>query len=276
MDKVRLSRIVCPTCKTGQLALESATHSEIHCADCSASFPVKDGVIDLLPAFSRRRSLSQALMEWEPFIEIYESRWFRKGPGFPLISGISFDREYEMIIQAAKLEGDEILLDLGCGSGIYSRPLAQRLNRGTVVGLDLSIPVLNYASSRAQAKGLENILFIHGNALELPFPDNEFDAVICCATIHLFPIPDLIRAVKEVSRVLKPGGRFMTSSLRNWIPGQLSKKFVGWYYQKVGTNYFRPDDLESLFKQAGLNNVECHHAKRYWLIMSAVKPERRR
>jgi len=212
-------------------------------------------------------------MEWEPFIAIYESQRFRKGPGFALVSGISFDKEYKMITQAAQLEGDEILLDLGCGSGIYSRSLAQRLNRGTVVGLDLSVPMLNYASSRARAEGLKNLLFIHGNALDLPFPDSEFDAVICCATIHHFSIHDLLTTLKEVSRVLKPGGRFMTSALRNWIPGQLSKKLVDWYYQKVGTNYLRPSDLESLFKQAGLNSVECHHAKRYWLIMSAVKPK---
>jgi ubiquinone/menaquinone biosynthesis C-methylase UbiE/uncharacterized protein YbaR (Trm112 family) len=272
MHKAMQLRILCPNCKTGQLALESEADSEIHCRDCSASFPVIDGVIGLLPASSHRRSLSQSLMEWKPFIEIYESRWFRKGPGFSLISGISFDREYEMIIQAAKLEGDEILLDLGCGSGIYSRSFAKRLNRGMVVGLDLSVPMLSYASSRARAEGLENLLFIHGDALELPFPENEFDVVTCCATIHLFPIPDLLRVLKEVNRVLKPGGRFATAALRNWIPGQFSRKFVNWYSQKVGTNYFHPEDLESLFQQAGLNNVECHHAKRYWLVMSAIKP----
>ena len=273
MHTLRRLRVLCPTCKTGQLALESATSSEVQCADCSASFPVKDGVIDLLSASSRRRSLTQALMEWEPFIAIYESQWFRKGPGFTLVSGISFDKEYKMVTQTAQLEGDEILLDLGCGSGIYSRSLAQKLNRGTMVGLDLSVPMLNYASSRARSEGLENLLLIHGNALDLPFPDNEFDAVICCATIHHFSIPDLLRAIMEVRRVLKPGGRLMTASLRNWIPGKLSKRFVDWHYQKVGTNFFRPGDLESLFKQAGLNSVECHHAKRYWLIMSAVKPK---
>jgi len=70
MNKIRQPVILCPACKTGQLVSDSITNGEIHCADCSASFTVKDGVIDLLPASSRRRSLSQALMEWEPFIEI--------------------------------------------------------------------------------------------------------------------------------------------------------------------------------------------------------------
>jgi ubiquinone/menaquinone biosynthesis C-methylase UbiE len=215
-------------------------------------------------------------MEWKPFIAIYESQLFRAGPGFLLVSGIPFDREYEIITQAAKLKGDEILLDLGCGSGIYSRPFSRRLNGGIVVGLDLSLPMLYYASSRARVEKIDNLLLIHGNAFDLPFTDNEFDAVICGATIHHFSISDLLRVIKEVRRVLKPGGRFMAASLRNWIPGQLSKKFVDWYYQQVGTNFFRSDDLESLFKQAGLNNIECHHAKRYWLVMTAAKPQLRR
>jgi ubiquinone/menaquinone biosynthesis C-methylase UbiE len=247
--------------------------SEIHCADCRASFPVKDGVIDLLSEFPSRRTLSQAVMEWEPFIKMYESRWFRRGPGMRFFCGISFDEEYEIIGRAARLEGSETLLDLGCGSGTYSRPLAKTLNRGAVVGLDVSVPMLDYASSRARAEQLENLLLIHGSALDLPFPKDEFDAVNCCATIHLFSIPDLLKALKEVCRVLKPGGRFMTSCLRNWIPGQRSKQLLDWYSERIGTYYRRPEDLEKLFKDAGLNDVECHHARRYWMVMSAGKPE---
>ena len=265
-------RILCPACKTGQLAMGSNSGAEVHCADCRASFPMKNGVIDLLPEFSYRRTLSQSIMEWEPFIEIFEGKWFRRGPGFHLISGISFDEEYEIITRAARLKGDEILLDLGCGTGIYSRPIAQSLNRGIVVGLDLSVPMLRYASSRALDEGLENLIFIRGNALNLPFPDNEFDAVISCATIHLFSVPDLIKVFKEVNRILKPGGRFATTCLRQLIGGQLARNISEFWQRITGTNYFRPEHLDPLFKEAGLENVECHHAKRYWLTMSAVKP----
>ena len=265
--------ILCPTCKTGRLALESATESEIDCSFCSASFPVIDGVIDLLPGPSQPRSVSQSVMEWEPFIKIFESKWFRTGPFYSLLAGISFQEEHEMIMRAASLEGDEILLDVGCGSGIYSRPFAQKLDRGAVVGLDLSMPMLSCASERAQAQEIDNLLFIHGNAFNLPFPDNEFDAVNCSATIHLFTIPDLLKVLMQVNRALRPGGRFTASGLRNWIPGRPGRRFADWYSQKVGTNYFRPEDLEPLFKQTGFDSVQCLHSKRYWLVMSAKKPE---
>jgi len=179
-----LSKIVCPMCRAGRLASEPATGVEVGCTGCGASFPATDGVIDLLPGSAGRRTPSQALMEWQPFIRIYETRLFRSGPGFPLIAGISFGREYRMITKAAALEGAEAVLDLGCGSGIHTRPLAQTLAHGAVVGLDLSVPMLRYASSRTRAAGIDNVLFIHGNALDLPFRDSEFDAVTCCATIH--------------------------------------------------------------------------------------------
>ncbi len=270
MHKLRQPRILCTTCKTGQLSLESATESKVNCADCSASFPVEDGVIDLLPKSDQKRSLSQALMEWKPLIRIYEGRLWRRSLLFALRTGISFAREYELIAEAAKLEGDEILLDLACGPGIYSRPFARRLSRGAVVGLDLSVPMLDYASSRARAEGLDNLVLVHGNALDLPFPDNEFDAVNCCGAIHLFP--DLPRAFGEISRVLGPGGRFTAAAFRR-PAGRLAKSIASFYYRKFGLNSFLPAELESLFKQAGLNNVKCHHAKGVWLIMSAVKPE---
>lgn len=272
MTNLSRLRVLCPACKEGCLALESMTETEVCCAGCKATLPVKGGVIDLLGEAPYRRSLSQAVMEWEPFIRIYESKWFRKSPRASLVIGISFEKEYEMITRAAKLGGDEILLDLGCGTGIYSRPLAQRLNRGVVAGLDLSAPMLNHASSDARAAGLANLLFIRGSALDLPFPDDEFDAVNCCATMHLFSTPDLQRLLTEVSRTLKPGGRFTGSCLRNWIPGKSAKRFLDWYSPKVGTYYRRPEELETLFRQASLTGVECHHARRYWLVMSAVKP----
>ena len=265
--------LFCPSCETGQLALESMSSRTVACHDCDASFPIKNGIIDLLPAPSRTRTLSQSVMEWQRFIDIYESAWFRTGPIYSFFAGISFRQEYEMIIEAANLNGDEMLLDLGCGSGIYSRPLARRLRHGAVVGFDLSMPMLMHASARARVLGIENLLFIHGNALELPFPDNHFDAANCTATIHLFSPKQLLKILREVYRTLKPGARFTTSCLRNILSGERSKRFYDWYSPKVGTYYRRVKDLEPLFEEAGFTDIRCHHAKRYWQVLSMMKAE---
>jgi len=116
-------------------------------------------VIDLIPDLVYEPSRGQTLMEWEPLINIYESRWWRKSGLFEVITGIGFDHEYRLILSALNFTGDEVILDLACGPGIYSRPFAQILDRGSVVGLDLSGPMLNYAAAKARDQGIENIVF---------------------------------------------------------------------------------------------------------------------
>lgn len=263
----RQLKIVCPTCKAGELALESM-NSEAHCTHCDASFPVRNRLIDLLPDSSQPPMA--APMEWGWMVRLYETRWWRTGPLNSTFFGISFDKEYELIVQAMNLTGDETLLDLACGPGMYARPLARKLNRGTVVGLDLSTPMLNYTSFKAQAEGLLNLLLIHGSATDLPFPDNQFDVINCCGALHLFPE---LSTVQGICRVLKPGGRFTVGTTRRLLQGPVGRRIYDYLYRRGGVKYFYQDELESLFSQAGLTNVTCHYAKRYWHIMSAVKPE---
>ena len=263
--------IICPACRTGRLAPRSESNGNIPCQECGAVFAVKDSVIDLIPDFVYEPSRGQALMEWEPLINIYESRWWRKSGLFGVITGIGFDHEYKLILAALNLKGDEVILDLACGPGIYSRPFAQILDRGTVVGLDLSEPMLNYAGAKARDEGIENIVLIRGSALDLPFPDGEFDAVNCCGAVHLFP--DTPKALAEVHRVLKPGAVFAAAVFRNWLPGQWSRQMADRRYQRTGVKHFHPEELESLLTDAELEDVTFHHSKRYWQVVSAIRPE---
>lgn len=267
MDQTGKPSIICPACKTGRLDLESADEGRVGCVDCNASFPVNNKVVDLLPQAPDKRSPGQVLMEWEPLINIYESKWWRRSSHFGFITGISFADEFDLIEKALELKDDDALLDLACGTGIYSRPFARKLSRGCVTGLDLSAPMLNYASNQARAQGIDNLVLVRGSALEMPFADNEFDVVNCCGAIHLFPDPG--RAVSEIGRVLGPGGRLAVAVFRNW----LSKRYAAWYMKRSGLHYFHPEDMEAYFKRAGLGEVKVHYARRYWLIMSAKKPK---
>jgi SAM-dependent methyltransferase len=262
-------RILCPTCKTGILNFNSDNVG--HCGNCDASFPVKNGVIDLLPELPSKKRLWRDIVDWDFFVDIYESRWWRKGLIAHAVAGIPFDREFEMIVRALNLTDKETLLDIACGPGIYTRPFARKLNRGAVVGLDLSLPMVLYASKKAQRKEIANISFIRGDAQDLPFPDNEIDAANCCGALHLFP--DLSRALSEVYRILKPGGHYTVAAAKVPKNRILTKGFRDWYYRRTGVKGFFPDELALLLEEAGLTNVVCHHAVRWWVIMSGVKPE---
>lgn len=265
-------QIRCPACGAGRLDPRAESGGRIRCDHCDAAFGVNGGVIDLLPGFEYERSRGQAMMEWEPLIRIYESRWWRKSGLFALMTGIRFEREYDEILGALELDGDERLLDLACGPGIYSRPFARRLDRGHVVGLDLSAPMLSYAARNARDEEIDNLTLIRGSALDLPFPDAEFDRVNCCGAVHLFP--DIPKALSEVARVLKGGGIFTAAVFRNWLPGRVSRKLADFQYRRMGAKNFQPEELESLVVDAGFEELRFLHGKRYWQIVRAGKPRR--
>jgi ubiquinone/menaquinone biosynthesis C-methylase UbiE len=171
-----------------------------------------------------------------------------------------------LIGRAARLSPGDTLLDLACGPGIYSRPFAAQVAPGLVVGLDLSPAMLRHARDRAHVAGLENLALVRGDALCLPFAGGRFDVVNCCGALHLFPDAD--RALREVHRVLKPGGRFTVAAFRR---GTGPYATVGSALRRriLGIDSFTPPELEARLRAAGFSEVACHHAEAQWLIMSA-------
>jgi SAM-dependent methyltransferase len=226
-------------------------------------------VIDLLPDASVSRSAAQRTMEWEPLVRIYESRLWRRSPLMGLTLGIGFDDEQSLILDAARLTGTETVLDLACGPGIYTRPLARCVRAGRVFGLDLSLPMLRHAARRAQEEDIGNVTFVRGTALRLPFPAEHFDLVNCCGALHLFP--DVGRVLAEVARVLRPGGRFTVAAFRR-SEGSAAALATAVRRRLLGLDAFSPRDLEARLVEAGLTGCTVHHARAAWLVVSALRP----
>ena len=214
------------------------------------------------------RSLAQSLMEWSPLVRVYESRFWRRSPLFAALLGISFEREYSLIAAAANLKGDERLLDLGCGPGIYARRFARRLPRGHVTGLDLSAPMLRYASKRAQTDGLTNLQLIRGDAMELPFRSEAFQAVNCCGALHLFPAPEQV--LKEIHRILGAGGSLTLAVFRHGA-SPIGRLRADIRRQLYGLNSFSAKDLNSMLTTAGFSGLRQLHAAGLWLIVAATR-----
>lgn len=105
---------------------------------------------------------------------------------------------------AAALQPGMQVLDVATGTGTVALAAAQAVGpAGSVVGLDLSAAMLEHA--RVRARGTDQLTFVQGDAMHLPFGDASFDAVLCAS--GLFFMPDLVEALREWGRVLKPGGR---------------------------------------------------------------------
>lgn len=106
--------------------------------------------------------------------------------------------------QMAVREGGSAL-DVCCGTGDWTLALSEQVgDTGKVIGLDFSENMLSVAKHKKEESNANNIQFIHGNAMELPFEDNTFDYVTI--GFGLRNVPDYLTVLKELHRVVKPEG----------------------------------------------------------------------
>ncbi|MBA3030249.1 MAG: methyltransferase domain-containing protein [Desulfobacteraceae bacterium] len=259
---------LCPSCRKIILLPTPIGVQGIVCPHCQALYPKTEGFLDFLPPAPTGQSVAQKFMDRPRFISAYEGKYWRKSIFFAFIAGISFSHEFDLITKAADLSGTEVILDLSCGPGIYTRPWAKKLAQGFAVGLDISKPMLSYAVAKAEEEKIKNILFVHASALSIPFPDGAFDRVNFCGALHLFPHVE--KVLGEIHRVMKPGGILTTASARNWLPGKLSDRIFAWY-KKLGVTHFRHHELVAYFKEAGFEEINTLHAKHCLFIITAAK-----
>ncbi|MDI6796133.1 MAG: class I SAM-dependent methyltransferase, partial [Desulfatibacillaceae bacterium] len=238
----------CSGCGQMTLAWDNRPAKSLSCRTCGREHPIKDGVIDLLDEPPQKRSLAQAAMESTAIVNIYESRFWRKSPFFTLLTGIPFDRECARIVSAAHVGPNSCILDVACGPGIYTRPLARMARNGLVVGLDLSLPMLGRAKILALRESIENIVFVRASALDLPFDDSVFDVVNCCGALHLFPDP--AKALASMNRVLAPGGSLMLGAVKS-VSGKIEPSYRFIMERLAGIRPFGEAELEKMLKDAG-------------------------
>ena len=112
----------------------------------------------------------------------------------------------DALVEYANPQPGERVLDVACGTGAPSLKVACAVEAtGRVVATDLSEEPLKIAAERAKERGLTNIRFERADVHELPYSEGEFDLITCRYGAMFFR--DLPRALREMRRVLRPGGR---------------------------------------------------------------------
>ena len=163
-----------------------------------------------------------------------------------------FHRHWKnQMIKLAMLQSGDRALDICCGTGDITERLKRAVgSEGQTVGLDFSYGMLEVARSR---KTLEQTPLIQGDATQLPFQDASFDAVT--VGYGLRNLVDLEGGLKEVLRVLKPGGRFISLDLGK-VTLPVAKQVFGFYFFKVvpqiGKILYPGEDMFDYFPQSSV------------------------
>ena len=232
MNKETLDLFACDQCFGDFYIEEYAMDSKnsiiegiIICKKCNVWYPIYDGIANFLPPHladkSRRDSFREKWkisLEDKPKSECSESSKDKKLQidFFDADTHIYDDNMENTPFWKAndwnclkewlpKISADQLLLDVGCGSGRASIPFAR--NGVKVIGLDISEQMVLRAKHKSEKLGLKDRTnYVVGDSENLPFRQNSFDAVLAFGVLHHVPTPE--KMLQQMSRVLKIEGLY--------------------------------------------------------------------
>ena len=153
------------------------------------------------------------------------------------------DEMREKVVEMANLSRDDLVLEIGCGTGFTTTGIVNVVGEKNVVALDLTPEQMNKAVKR-----LPNVKFVRGDAENLPFKDNCFDAAISAGSIEYWPNP--LKGIKEMVRVTKSGGRVVVLA-----PRKPDNFFIRKFAESIML-FPSTQQCFSWFLKAGLEDIE--------------------
>jgi SAM-dependent methyltransferase len=162
------------------------------------------------------------------------------------------------------------ILDVGCGGGWTVRKLAAKAPEGKVVGLDYSAASVAVSrDTNVQQIEAGRVQIEQGSVAALPFPDCTFDLVTAVETHYYWP--DLPANVREVRRVLKPGGSFVL--IAETYRGGPFRLLYGIVMPLLRAAYLSDEEHRNLLTQAGFAEVATEHLPgRNWIFATGRRP----
>jgi SAM-dependent methyltransferase len=173
-------------------------------------------------------------------------------------------------LQQAIVPKNAVALDVGCGGGWVVQRLASLASEGQVIGLDYSAASVA-VSRNTNAKDIEagRVQIARGSVAALPFPDRTFDLVTAVETHYYWP--DLPANVREVFRVLKPGGTF--TLIAETYRGGPFRMVYGIAIGLLRAAFLTDAQHRDLLTQAGFTEVATmHQSGRNWICATGRRP----
>ena len=192
--------------------------------------------------------------------EAAKASYNRLSKGYDLLAGESEKKYKDIGLHFLNVQPDETVLEIGCGTGKTLVPLALSVGpTGRVVGLDISEGMLAVAGERLRKAGLlARVKLECGDAAEMAFQDQSFDAIFLCFTLELFDTPELPVVLKECQRVVRPDGRICVVAMSKKGKPNLMTRLYDWSHEKI-PNYVdcRPIYVRESLEAAGFKTAEA-------------------
>jgi len=154
------------------------------------------------------------------------------------------------------LQAGEMVLDVGSGTGMYTRSIAKKSKH--VYGVDISWGMLRMAQEHLKYHDLNNITFARASVENLPFKDDFFDGVSCCGVLQLFP--DVVNALGEMNRVLIDGSKLAVMTYlkreKKKIKSLNIKSIDESLERETHVHFFELDELKGYLEKTGYSNFK--------------------
>ncbi|XP_014617018.1 uncharacterized methyltransferase At2g41040, chloroplastic-like isoform X3 [Glycine soja] len=244
------------------------------CKRCKKTYSSKDRYLDLTVTAGLRdyTEIQPARTELfrSPLVSfLYERGWrqnFRQS-GFP-----GPDEEFKMAQEYFESAEGGLLVDVSCGSGLFSRKFAKSGTYSGVIALDFSENMLRQCYDfieKDDTLSTNNIALVRADVSRLPFSSGSVDAVHAGAALHCWPSPS--NAVAEITRTLKNGGVFVGSTFLRY--SSKTPWFLRPFRERTpqGYGYLTEEEIKDLCTSCGLTNYSSK-IQQAFIMFTAQKP----
>ncbi|KAJ1382367.1 S-adenosyl-L-methionine-dependent methyltransferase [Sesbania bispinosa] len=256
------------------LNLSAIYRSGFKCKRCKKSYSSKDMYLDLTVTAGLRNYTEVQPVRTELFRSplvsfLYERGWrqnFNRS-GFP-----GPDEEFNMAQEYFKSAKGGLLVDVSCGSGLFSRKFAKSGTYYGVIALDFSENMLRQCYDfikKDDTLSATNLALVRADVSRLPFSSGSVDAVHAGAALHCWPSPTT--AVAEITRVLRSGGIFVGTTFLRYTSS--TPWIVRPFRERVAQTYsnLTQEEIEDLCRSCGLTNYSSK-IQQSFIMFSAQKP----
>jgi ubiquinone/menaquinone biosynthesis C-methylase UbiE len=179
-------------------------------------------------------------------------------------SDYNIRRLHRKILPYIDIDDADFALDVGCGSGDLAIFLADT-TRADIVGIDTSLDEISQAEKKDKP---DNVLFIHADAIMIPFPKDTFDFVYSTLALHHMP---KLSVLNDIYRVLKPGKKVLIADLYDeGILGRLAKITEEASFDQ-SVEIVKKKQMIELLKEAGFKDIKAYKIYSFYYVFEARK-----